>query len=127
MKIPVTTFVAALLAATSASAIEYNDLADAVDTAAFENADADWQRLTANRISECGVFGRDGKRRINVLVERYRALADAVSAGDESAATSAAQSLSRAINANSRFETCWNKIARREGLSSGFTRMIKKG
>jgi len=127
MKIPVITLIAALMAASSASAIEYNDLTDSVDVAAFEGADAEWKRKTANRIEECGAYGNDGNRRVDVLVSRYRALADAVSADDSGAATGAAQSLSKAINANSRFEACWKKIARKEGISSGFTRMIMKG
>ena len=127
MKIPVITLVATLMAATSVAAIEYNDFADAVDVAAFEGVTDDWKRKTGNRFSECGVYGQDGNRRVDVLVSRYRALADAVSTGDESAATSAAQSLSRAVNANNRFKSCWKKIARNEGFSPDFTRMIIKG
>jgi hypothetical protein len=115
------------LAATSASAFEYNALAAAVDTAAFENADDNWKRMRANRILECRSFGKDRIRRVDVLVDRCRALADAVSAGDENAAINAAGSLSRAINANPRFETCWKRISRKQGISSKFTRMIKNG
>lgn len=115
------------LAATSASAFEYSALAAAVDTTAFENADESWRRKSANRVAQCGAFGSEGNRRVDVLVDRYRALADAVSAGNESVAVNAADSLSRAINANPRFETCWKKIARKQGISGQFTRMIKNG
>ncbi|NOX81860.1 MAG: hypothetical protein GXP06_02500 [Alphaproteobacteria bacterium] len=115
------------LAATSASAFEYSTLAAAVDTTAFENADDAWRRMHAKRISECRSFGKDRIRRVDVLVDRYRALADAVTAGDESAAINAAGSLSRAIKANPRFETCWKRISRKQGISSKFTRMIKNG
>jgi tRNA G37 N-methylase TrmD len=132
MKNPALALTAALaaitsMAATSASAFEYGALAANVNTAAFEKADDRWRRVTGNRIAQCGAYGQEGKRRIDVLVDRYRTLADAVSAGDESAALSAADSLSRAINANDRFETCWTKISRKEGVSGKFSRMIKKG
>ncbi len=115
------------LAATSASAFEYGALADTVNTAAFQDADDKWRRVVGNRISQCGAYGQEGERRIDVLVDRYRTLVDAVSAGDEGAATSAADSLARAINANSRFGACWAEISRKEGVSGKFTRMIKKG
>ncbi len=115
------------LAATSASAFEYSALTETVNTAAFEDADDTWLRVTGNRIDQCGAYGQEGNRRIDVLVERYRTLADAVSAGNQSAALSAADSLASAVNANSRFEACWTKISRKQGVSGKFTRMLKKG
>jgi len=125
MRLPIFVLGAVALATTSAAAVEYNELAEAVDVDAFADVDETWTKWAKTRIDACGAYGKNNTLRVDILVDRYRILADAVSVGDEEAAMSAASSLSAAINANGRFATCWKKIARKEGIPSSFARLIE--
>lgn len=107
-----------------AQAATYSDLEAGYNPQAFQSADDDWRRITANRIEECGRFGGDNLRRIDVLVDRYLAIGEAIDNSDEQAAVEAAKSLSKAIEANARFEKCWYEIARKEKIGRKFARTI---
>lgn len=123
MKLAVIAIAAAALAG-PAFAADLNAARGAYVADAFDDADANWRRQLANRYQECGVFGKDRQRRVDLLVDRYNALGDALTAGDDAAADSAAQSLANAINANSRFGACWETLAKRGRISSDFTKAI---
>ncbi len=125
MKLAIIAIAAAALAG-PALAADLNAARSAYVAGAFDNADADWRRLLANRFQECGSFGKDGKRRVDLLIDRYNALGKALNAGDDSAASGAAQSLATAIGANSRFGECWETLAKRSGISDDFTRAISE-
>ncbi|PQA88194.1 hypothetical protein [Hyphococcus luteus] len=101
-------------------------LKDSYVPGAFDSADADWRRITANRTDECGEFGRNDNRRIDILISRYEALGDALESGNAAAIDEAAESLNEAVTANSRFEKCWDTIARKKGVSRGFKREVEK-
>lgn len=92
---------------------------------AFDNADSSWRRITANSVVECGAYGGNGQRRIDVLIDRYEALGDALEGGDAGAIGEAAEGLKNAMTANGRFEKCWDKIARKNGISRDFKRSIE--
>ena len=118
--------VAAMAASTmSASALEASEVRSAYSPDAFDDADANWRRVTANRINECGRYGDKRKLRLDVLVDSYLAIGKALDANDNSGAVAATERLSRAININDRFGTCWDRIARRSGVSKDFREMIK--
>ena len=119
--------IAVLAASTvTASALEAGEVRGAYSADAFDGADEKWRRLTANRIKGCGRFGDKSKSRLDVLVDSYLAIGAALNANDDGAAVAATERLSRAININDRFESCWNGISRRNGVSSDFRKMIKK-
>jgi hypothetical protein len=108
----------------SAHAVTADELRSAYSADAFAGADADWRRLTANRIDECGRYGKDRKLRVDVLVNAYDAIGSGLESGDDEAAMKAAKRLSRAINANGRFAECWDRIARRQSVSREFRSMV---
>ncbi|MBB5519241.1 hypothetical protein [Amphiplicatus metriothermophilus] len=112
----------AVAAAPAWAASSYEEIAAMVKIDAFAEADEDWRRRIAMRTPECGRFGDRDSRRIDVLVERYNALADAVAAGDEAAAMAAGERFAAAAGANARFEKCWREIARRGGVKSRLAR-----
>lgn len=115
---------AVIAIAAAAFAADLNAVRGAYVADAFDGADANWRRQVANRHQECGVFGKDRQRRVDLLVDRYNALGDALTAGDDAAADSAAQSLANAINANSRFGECWETLSKRARISGDFTTAI---
>jgi len=123
MKLAVIAIAAAALAG-PAFAADLDAARSAYIAGAFDNADADWRRLVANRHQECGSYGKDRRRRVDLLVDRYNALGAALNGGDEAAVSEAAQSLAAAIGANARFGDCWEKLAKRGGISGDFTRAI---
>ncbi|GAB4523295.1 MAG: hypothetical protein Kow00133_11200 [Amphiplicatus sp.] len=112
----------ALAAAPARAASSYEEIAALVKADAFAEADDDWRRRIAMRTSECGRFGDGDSRRIDILVDRYNALAEAVAAGDENAAMAAGERFAAAANANARFEKCWRELARRGGVPSRLAR-----
>lgn len=119
---------AAFAAATmmgAASAASIDEIEASYSPEAFADDDENWRRITANRIDECGRYGDNRNLRLNVLIDRYNAIGSALDSGDSESAMKAAKSLSRAINANGRFEKCWDTVARREGVSRDFRNMIK--
>ncbi len=122
----ISTLALSALIAAPASAASFDDLTAAVDIDAFSAADADWQRRMANRTGECGSYGKNDRTRVAVLVANYNAVAGAVSAGDEAGAMSAARELADRIDSSTRFEKCWNAIARDVGVPRSFARMISK-
>lgn len=115
----------ALMLAPAAFA-SFSDVKEEYVADAFADADDEWLRLTANRYSECGVYGSNEVRRIDVLVGKYRALGEALDAGNDAAASEAARSLYDSINNNVRFEACWDKVSRKEGISRSFKRNLKE-
>lgn len=117
-------FALAICAAGPASAASYSELADIYNRSAFQQADDDWRRFKVNRIGECGRIGRSHTRRVDILVDRYRAIGAAMDAGSQETAVAAAKSLSAAIERNSRFGKCWTRISRPEGLTRKFRTLI---
>ncbi len=115
---------AAFAIVTPAAAVEYSDIRNAYSSEAFSDADADWRRLTANRIEACSRYGKERKTRVNLLVDSYLAIGKALDANDEAATMKAAKRLSKASTLNGRFEECWDKIARRNGVSREFLSML---
>lgn len=93
---------------------------------AFADADYDWRRMTANRTPDCGAFGNMDQRRVDVLIERYETLGEALESGVAAEITEAAQSLNALVTANSRFETCWDVIARKQDISRKLKRELRK-
>ncbi len=118
-------FIAAAMMFGTAQAADIEELKNAYSESAFEDADANWRRLTANRIDECSRYGKNRKLRVDVLVDAYNSIGAGLDAGNDEAAMKSAKQLSRAINANDRFEECWDSIARRQGVSREFREMIK--
>lgn len=109
------------------SAASYEEVADLVSVDAFQDADADWRRRVSQRKSECGYYGGQREtRRIDILVERFNDLADAVEANDEDGAMAAGKALYRTIDANARFTACWKHAARKAGVSPKLTRMLRE-
>ena len=109
------------------SAASYEEVADLVSVDAFQDADADWRRRVSQRKSECGYYGGQREtRRIDILVERFNDLADAVEANDEDGAMAAGKALYRTIDANARFTACWKHAARAAGVSPKLTRMLRE-
>lgn len=110
----------------AASAASYEEVAGLVSADAFADADADWRRRVTQQKSECGYYGRQrDMRRVDVLIDRFNSLADAVSANDEAAATEAGKALYRAIDTNSRFSSCWKHISRKADVSPKLTQMLR--
>ena len=93
---------------------------------AFDDADSDWRRITSNSTRECGAFGNKDVRRIDILIARYEALGEAIDAGDDAAISEAAQHFNQAVSLNERFEACWDKISRKNGISSSFKKEVAK-
>ena len=93
---------------------------------AFSGVDEDWLRITVPRHGECGEYGSSGYRRVDVLISSYKAIGDAISSGDDAAVADAAQTFASLLDANTRFEACWDAIARKEGIKSGFKRQVAK-
>ena len=87
---------------------------------AFSGADTNWRRLMANRYSECGTFGTQDDRRIDVLISKYEAIGDALNSGSEGAAADAAHSFAATLGESKYFASCWNSISRKNGVSRGF-------
>lgn len=101
-------------------------LKDSYVPGAFDSADDDWRRITVNRTAECGEFGRNDNRRIDILISRYEALGEALERGNAAAIDEAAESLNSAVTANRRFERCWDVISRKKGVGSDFKREVEK-
>lgn len=118
--------VAGALALGGAAYADYAKIQESYVQGAFSDADEDWLRITANRYGDCGEFGSDGLRRIDVLVARYNALGEALSSGDQQAAMTAAQHLSAAIENGRRFESCWDSVSRKQGIKTSFKRQVAK-
>jgi hypothetical protein len=122
----------ALLALTGAFMISGAALADAANVkesyvaGAFSSVDDDWLRITVNRHGDCGEYGSSGYRRVDVLIARYNAIGEAIESGDDAEVKSAAQAFASLLDANTRFESCWDEIARKEGIKSGFKRQVAK-
>ncbi len=109
------------------SAATYQDVESLVAVDALEDADSDWRRLMAQQKSDCGYYGRQTEvRRVDVLVDRFNALADAVESNDEDAAMAAGKSLYAAIDANDRFSSCWRHVSRKAGVPSKLTRVLRE-
>lgn len=100
----------------------YEEIASLVKIDAFADADNDWRRRVSMRTPECGRFGDRDSRRIDLLVERYNALAEAVAADDKDATMAAGERFAATANANARFKKCWREIARRGGVKSRLAR-----
>lgn len=114
------------LAPVAASAGSYADVAPLVSIDAFSDADTDWRRYMIQQKAECGYFGRQREgRRVDVLIERYTVLADAVESGDEAAAMAAGKKLYLTIDQSDRFNACWSHIARKAGVSSRLKRRLR--
>ena len=110
----------------AASATDYQEVADMVTVGAFNDADSDWRRRVVQQKSECGFYGSQREnRRVDVLIQRFNALSDAVEANDEAGAMSAGKSLYRAIDANPRFTACWRHVSRKAGVSPKLVRMLR--
>jgi len=122
----------ALLALTGAFMISGAALADVASVkesyvaGAFSGVDDDWLRITVNRHGDCGEYGSSGNRRIDVLIARYDAIGEAIESGDENATVEAARDFAKVVGINSRFESCWDVISRKEGIKSGFKRQVAK-
>ncbi|HXI87173.1 MAG TPA: hypothetical protein VNH64_06915 [Parvularculaceae bacterium] len=128
MKLIVGTTLAALAIAAASPAFAKSEsfakIAAAVKINAFDKADENWRRIIANRFSVCGVYTNNGDRRIDVLIEEYQTLADAVSQNDEPAAMAAGRRLAATVAASPRFEDCWQEISRRVGVKSRLASMF---
>lgn len=109
-----------------AMAADYAEIKAGYSADGFAKADERWRRLTANRYNECSVFGDKSNTRLNVLADSYLEIGTALESNNEAAAIAATEKLSRAINANNRFESCWNQVARRADVPLEFRNMIKK-
>jgi uncharacterized protein YmfQ (DUF2313 family) len=119
-----TAVVALSLAAFPAGAVSFDKVTAAVDPTAFDEADAAWRRLTINRSSVCGAFGNDRVRRIDLIIDKYNALAEAVQSNDEAAATAAGKELTALVRKNERFAACWRSAATRVGISRNIVDMF---
>lgn len=106
------------------AAATFEEIAAAVDASAFDEADDEWRRLMVARERSCGVYGADKNRRIDLIIDRYSALADAVSAGNESGAMEAGARLKSTVEASPRFGECWQALARRARLNSRLVNMF---
>lgn len=93
---------------------------------AFDDADDDWRRIIANRTEECGPFGANNTRRIDILISRYEDVGNAIAGGDDAAIAAAAQNFAKTAAMNERFEACWDKIAGKKGVSGKFRREAAK-
>ena len=122
----------ALIAFAGVLVICGNALADAESlketyiAGAFDGADDDWRRIIANRTRECGAFGANGARRIDILIARYEEVGEALAGGDDAAIAAAAQKFAKTAAMNERFEACWDKIAIKQGVSGKFKREAAK-
>jgi len=127
MKNPMNILIAAATSTLIFGSIAHADYADVQEgyvKGAFESADNDWRRITVNRNDVCGSYGKNGTRRIDVLINDYEAIGAALDSGNTSGATSAAKELGKSINRNSRFKSCWRKISRSKGISTSFTSAV---
>lgn len=118
--------VAGAFALSGAAFADYSKIQETYVQGAFADADDDWLRLTVNRYGDCGEYGSQGLRRIDVLVDRYNALGDALSSGNQEAAMAAAKSFSSLIEGSTRFESCWDSVSRKQGIRSSFKRQVAK-
>lgn len=110
----------------AASAASYQEVAGLVSVDAFNDADSDWRRRITQQKSECGFYGTQREiRRVDVLIERFNSLADAVESNDEQGAMAAGKALYRTIDSNDRFTACWRHVSRKAGVSSKLTRMLR--
>ncbi|MEM8772312.1 MAG: hypothetical protein AAGD92_11735 [Pseudomonadota bacterium] len=125
MKTLATLTIAGLLTLSATQAADVNDIRDAYAPGVFPDADATWTRNMSNRVSECGKFGKNRARRVDILVKRYNAVGEAISSGSEADIVTAAQKLSKTINSNSRFEKCWDRIARSKRVSAEFSSLME--
>ncbi len=125
MKTAMIAFVSAMLVAPAALA-SFDDVKQDYDASAFSDADSDWRRLTVNRVGDCGSYGSNNTRRIDVLIDKYQALGDAIQSGNNAAASEAAHDLADTITSTSRYESCWDAIARKKGISRTFKRELLK-
>lgn len=118
-------FAALVAVSAPAIAVDYSELKSAYSAEGFAGADERWRRLTSNRYAECSRYGDKSNTRLNVLVDNYLAIGEALQSNNEAAAMAATERLSRSINNNKRFEACWNSVARRADVSREFRAMIK--
>lgn len=93
---------------------------------AFADVDDDWLRITANRTPDCGTYGSNGNRRIDLLVSTYNALGEALESGDAAEIETASANFNKVVSANSRFESCWDTISAKKGVSGSFKREVAK-
>ena len=105
---------------------DYASVQEKYVSGAFSEADDDWRRIMINRNDACGSYGKNGTRRIDVLIDDYEALGKAISQGNEATATKAAKELASSIERNQRFKSCWRKISRKNGITTSFTVALKK-
>lgn len=113
-----------LLAVSGAALADYEGLKQSYVADAFADADNDWRRITVNRVSDCGAFGKQGHRRIGVLIDRYNAIGKGLSASDSDAVGDAAKRFNAAVTANARFEKCWSAISRAKAVDKQFLRAL---
>ena len=115
-----------MLFAGQASAANYEEIAAQVDTGAFADAGERWRRQISNRHAECGNINRTSVQRVDVLIDRYNSLAEAVANNDESAAMEAAAALSSRIESNQFYKKCWKAMAKRAKLSRDFSETLSE-
>lgn len=118
--------IAISMAPLAVSAASYQEVADLVSADAFSDADSEWRKRIVQRTSECGYYGSQREtRRVDVLIERFNSLADAVESNDQQGAMAAGKALYRTIDSNARFSTCWRQVSRKAGVSSKLTKMLR--
>lgn len=119
-----------ILAVIGAAAISAPAFASIDDVRAAYRADAfsfatdNWRRITANRNTDCAGVSSSSQRRVDILIERYDALGDALSSGDAAAAEAAARSLNQTVS-NPLFARCWDEISRRAGVGRDLARALR--
>ena len=106
-------------------AADHGAMQDHYVDGAFSDADDTWRRRTANRTKACGTY-KAGKRRIDVLIDRYEAIGEAIKTDDAAATEVATKRFAKAMSANERFTECWEKIASKTNISDDFTKMVEK-
>ena len=109
--------IVAMALSSTVHAASFETIASDVDASAFQDADDGWRKVMVRRNAECGAYGKNDTRRIDVLISRYETLASALNAGDENAAREAAKKFSATATSNSRYEACWRAISRKVGVS----------
>lgn len=120
----VATFSAIGFSATAHAAATFEKVASTVETGAFANADDKWRRIIVNRFSACGAFGDGSSTRLDVIIDRYNDLAEAVSANNEAAAMEAGKAFASTVNQNERFGQCWDEVSHRVGVSTRLASMF---
>lgn len=119
-------FAAFVAVSAPATAADYSQIRAAYSEEGFAGADERWRRLTSNRYDECSRYGDKSNTRLNVLVDNYLAIGEALQSNNQAAAMAATERLSTTINSSKRFKGCWNTVARRADVSREFRDMIKQ-